>query len=244
MKYKTSILLIASAMLSQASPLSTLQQPAGKADPSLIEKGFTAVFNGKDLAGWKKEEGNEDHWLTKEGWILSYDGKSEAKVKDLWTEKSYQDFTFICDWRWTGAAPSKERPVFMPDGSSKKVNGKPVKEKVEDRDSGIYLRGSSKSQVNMWCWPCGSGEVYGYRTDRKQTPEVRAGVTPKLNADNPIGEWNRFVITVKGEHLTVYLNGKLVLDKAHLPGMKKEGALALQHHGASIDFANIYIREE
>ena len=40
-------------------------------------------------------------------------------------------------------------------------------------DSGIYLRGSSKSQVNIWCWPIGSGEVYGYRTDASQPPEMR-----------------------------------------------------------------------
>jgi hypothetical protein len=42
-------------------------------------------------------------------------------------------------------------------------------------DAGIYLRGSSKSQVNIRCWPVGSGEVYGYRTDPSQPPEIRAG---------------------------------------------------------------------
>ena len=40
-------------------------------------------------------------------------------------------------------------------------------------DSGIYLRGSSKSQVNIWCWPIGSGEVYGYRTDEEAAVRAR-----------------------------------------------------------------------
>ncbi len=110
-------------------------------------------------------------------------------------------------------------------------------------DSGIYLRGSSKSQVNIWCWPVGSGEVYGYRTDKSMSPEVRAGVTPKTYADNPIGQWNRFIITMRGDRLTVDLNGQQVLHEAQLPGVAPRGPIALQHHGDPIEFANILIRE-
>ena len=112
------------------------------------------------------------------------------------------------------------------------------------RRNRIYLRGSSKAQVNIWCWPCGSGEVYGYRTDAKMPAEVRAGVTPKEKADKPLlGQWNRFVITMKGDRLTVDLNGKRVLDGARLPDVPKRGPIGLQHHGDPIRFANLYIRE-
>jgi hypothetical protein len=110
-------------------------------------------------------------------------------------------------------------------------------------DSGIYLRGNSKSQINMWCWPIGSGEVYGYRNDKNQPAEVRAGVTPRVKADNPLGQWNRFIITMKGDRLTVVLNGKEVLAGAQLPGVPAKGPIALQHHGDPIEFANIYIKE-
>ena len=41
--------------------------------------------------------------------------------------------------------------------------------------------------------------------------EVRAGVTPNTKADAPIGKWNRFIITMHGDRLTVNLNGKIVL---------------------------------
>ena len=114
---------------------------------------------------------------------------------------------------------------------------------VQELDSGIYLRGSSKSQVNLWNWPCGSGEVYGYRTDAGQPADVIAGVTPRAKADNPVGEWNRTMITMQGDLLTVTINGQTVIDKARLPGVAAKGKIALQHHGSSIDFANIWIKE-
>ena len=76
----------------------------------------------------------------------------------------------------------------------------------------------------------------------------------KTNADNNIGEWNRFKITVRGEYLSVELNGKTVLENAHLPGLPEKGSIGLQHHGGKKDgewnsppslvqFKNIYIKE-
>ena len=79
--------------------------------------------------------------------------------------------------------------------------------------------------------------------DKKMPPEVRAGVTPKVNADNKPGAWNRFDITMKGDRLTVVLNKKTVIDNAQLPGVPERGPIALQHHGDPLEFANIFIRE-
>lgn len=206
-------------------------------------QGFRPIYTGIDLAGWVHDKEHLGHWKP-DDWKLSYDGKCKAKDPNLWTEKEYGDFELICDWRWTGKPVKRMRPVILPSGDYALENGKQKNVEVLDAgDSGIYLRGSSKSQLNMWCWPIGSGEVYGYRTDAKMSPEVRAGVTPKLNADNKIGAWNRFHITMKGDRLTLDLNGKRVLDNAHLPGVPKRGRIALQHHGDPIQFANITIKE-
>src|SRR5262249_18844633 len=149
------------------------------------------------------------------------------------------------DWRWTAKPKELEHPIINPDGTYKLgPDGKQIMEKVLDAgDSGIYLRGSSKSQVNIWCWPIGSGEVYGYRTDPKMPPEVRAGVTPKLRADKPLGQWNRFLITMKGDRLTVVLNGKTLIETAQLRGAAAKGPTGLQHQGDPIDFANVFSRE-
>jgi len=85
--------------------------------------------------------------------------------------------------------------------------------------------------------------VYGYRNDPTQPAAVRAGVTPKEKADAAPGKWNRFRIRLQGDRLTVNLNGKTVVENAQLPGLPNKGPIALQHHGAPIEFANIYLRE-
>ena len=190
---------------------------------------------------WPAEFENEHqgHWKNQD-WTIDFDGKAP----DLWTSKSYKDFELIADWRWSGPVFETEYPVILPNGDNKKdADGKPVMAKVKSAgDSGIYLRGSSKSQINIWCWPIGSGEVYGYRTDPKMPQDVKAGVTPKAVADKPIGEWNRIHALMKGDRLTVDLNGVRVLDNAQLPGVSPEGPIALQNHGDPIQFANLYIK--
>jgi hypothetical protein len=198
--------------------------------------GFTSLFNGRDFTGWKVPAGDNGHWRIVDG-VIDYDAQSEAKEKDLWTERAFRDFTVRVDWR------IKETPYVNPavpiirfDGTHKKdATGRDIRISVPDSDSGIYLRGSSKAQVNIWGWPIGSGEVYGYRTDAKMPAAVRAGVTPKRNADRDIGVWNTFEITMRGSRLDVVLNGEHVIAGAELPGVPREGPIALQHHGAKKD---------
>ncbi len=209
-------------------------------------QGFRPLYNGLDLRGWKQVKENEGHWQAKD-WILAYDGKSEAKGEDrhLWTEEEFTNFTLIVDWRLPREPVADAVPIILPDGSQAKDDeGKPLTVSVLDAgDSGIYLRGTSKCQLNIWNWPVGSGEIWGYRTDKSKSPEVRRAATPILNADNPVGKWNRFEITIIDDKVTVVLNGKTVIKEAVLPGVPEKGRIALQHHGDPIEFANIYIKE-
>ena len=219
--------------------------------------GFVSLFNGKDLTGWVAPEGDRGHWKVING-VIDYDARSEAPGdKNLWSVKEYKDFTLKIDWRIKQTSGLYDVPTVLPDGSEKLgPDGKMLITPMPNADSGIYVRGTSKAQINIWCWPIGSGEVYGYRRDQKMPPAVRAGVTPKVNADKPVGEWNTFEITVKGDRLTVVLNGKTVLDKAQLPDLPEKGKLALQHHGgwdekkkdykpasSLVQFRNISIKE-
>jgi hypothetical protein len=218
--------------------------------------GFVSLFNGRDLTGWKIPEGDNGHWKLVNG-VIDYDAQSEAlKDKNLWTEKSYKDFVLRVDWR-IKATPyrNKNARIVMPDGSDKlDENGKVILLDVPDSDSGILLRGTGKAQVNIWCWPVGSGEFYGYRTDRTMPQAIKAAVTPKVNADKNIGEWNTFEITIRGDRVTVALNGKTVVENAQLPGVPAEGPVGLQHHGrvengkylgppSLLQFRNIFIKE-
>jgi len=201
--------------------------------------GFEPLFNGLNLDGWTPPQGNADNWTVASGTIVH-----NGAGGDLWTTNSFKDFDLVCDWRWVGESQGPmDRPVINPDGTNAtNDDGTPRTVRIEERDSGIYLRGSSTSQVNIWCWPVGSGEVWGYRTNGALPPEVRAAVTPRHAADAEVGQWNRFFIRMRGERLTVVLNGITVIENAVLPGVKPSGRLALQSHHSAIEFTNVLIR--
>jgi hypothetical protein len=230
--------------------LAVLVSAAGAQQPQ-----FVSLFNGKDFTGWKVPVGDNGHWKIVDG-VIDYDAASEAKDKNLWSEKSYGDFILRVEWRIKETPYVNPRvPIIRHDGTHKKdANGQEIRLSVPDSDSGILLRGEGKSQVNIWCWPIGSGEVYGYRMDEKMPAAVRAGVTPMKNADRHVGEWNAFEITMRGSRLTVVLNGQTVISNAELPGIPATGPIALQHHGSKkgdvwtsppslVQFRNISIAE-
>lgn len=246
---RTAVLLVLSCALGCALP-----QAAFAADNDPPE-GFIALFNGKDLAGWKVPEGDGGHWKVIDG-VIDYDARSEARGdKSLWTQREFGNFILRIDWRIKETPYTNPGvPYILPDGThARDIHGKEMRMALPDSDSGVIIRGDAKNQFNIWCWPIGSGEMYGYRTDPKVSPEVRAAVTPRTQADKPVGEWNRFEITVRGNRVTAVLNGKTVIPGADLPGLTAKGAVGLQHHGAMRDgkwtsppalvqFRNIYIK--
>jgi len=194
-------------------------------------KGFTPLFNGRDLSGWKglvgdpvsrakmtpdelktaQTEADEDmwaHWKAVND-ILVFDGKGHS----LCTAKDYRDFEMFVDW------------------------------KIEKLgDSGLYLRGSP--QVQIWDpaqWPEGSGGLYNNRKHPNK---------PLQSVDNPIGDWNTFRIKMIGERVTVYLNDVLVVENVVMENYWERdkpiypyGQIELQAHSTPLYFRNIYIRE-
>src|SRR3954468_20446651 len=206
-------------LLATADPHSSAADKADRPD-NKPPKGFKALFNGKDLTGWKgvvelpqrsklspeeleqkQKDANEKflpHWTVRDG-VLHYDGKGQS----LQTAKDYGNFELYVDW------------------------------KIEEKgDSGLYLRG--QPQVQIW----DSDKSPGARNEDKGTgsgglwnnplpPDVaksmdnslklkegqKIGKIPLKKADKPIGEWNTFHITMVGDDVTVRLNGELVVDK-------------------------------
>ena len=219
-------------------------------------EGFISLFNGRDLSGWIVPEGDNGHWKVLDG-VIDYDAGSEAPGdKSLWSEDEYQDFVLQLDWRIKRTSGLYDVPIVLKDGSYlKDGQGKKLTIKMQNADSGVYLRGSGKAQINIWCWPIGSGEVYGYRNPESADPIIRQGVTPRVNADNPVGSWNHFTIIMIGDRLTLIENNRMVLENAQLPDVPKRGKIALQHHGginrdgtykpasSLVQFRNIRIRE-
>ena len=229
---------------------------AASSAESELPQGFVALFNSKDFSGWKVPQGDGGHWKVLEG-VIDYDAESQAAGdKSVWTEREFGDFVLKVEWRLKEAPYINPNvPYILPDGThAKDIHGKPIRLSLPDADSGILLRGSGRYQVNIFCWPIGSGEMYGIRMDAKSSPELRAAATPRTQADKPVGEWNQFEITVRGNTVNVLLNGKTVIADAKIPDLPPRGRVGLQHHGAKregkwtgppslVQFRNISIKE-
>jgi hypothetical protein len=191
-------------------------------------EGFVALFNGKDLTGWKglvadpeqrakmspqqlaaaqqkADRRMRDHWKVEDG-VLVFDGHGD----NLCTAKDYGDFEMLVDWK------------IGPHG-----------------DSGIYLRGSP--QVQIWDNPIGSGGLYNNIVNPHDPPK---------KVDRPIGQWNHFRIRMIGEKVNVWFNDQQVVDNVTLENYWNRskpiypiGQIELQNHGDKLWFKNIYVKE-
>ncbi|HEX5104873.1 MAG TPA: DUF1080 domain-containing protein [Pirellulaceae bacterium] len=222
--------------------------PAGAGAPSVANaiktppKGFVALFNGKDLSGWRggktenpqkrldlspeeraklDQESIEDihkHWRVENGELVN-DGTGQY----LTTDKDYADFELRLEYKTVAKA-----------------------------DSGIYLRGHP--QVQIWDTTKEGGK-WDRNADKGSgglfnNPKGGPGQLPLIHADKPFGEWNSFVITIVGDKVTVSLNDKLVVDQAPLANyfekgepLPASGPIQLQTHGGEIRWRNVFLRE-
>jgi hypothetical protein len=211
----------------------------GYADsPRPTPAGYTPLFNGKDLTGWKglvgspktraamskdelataqkaADENMRAHWKVVDGELV-FDGKGQS----LCTDKDYGDFEMFVDWKI-----------------------------LEGGDSGIYLRGSP--QVQIWdtnfenYFRHGAENGSGALWNNKDNPRF-----PLVKADKPVGEWNTFYIRMIGERVTIKLNGQLVTDEVVMENLwerdkpiYRTGQIELQNHGNTLWFRNLFIRE-
>jgi len=220
------------------------------------EAGYTQLFNGKDLKGWKAPVGDNGHWSVIDG-VIDYDARSEAEGdKNLWTEEEFTDFELHVEWRFKGYGDHLfALPTILPNGEYlKDADGKVIKPLGPNSDSGILLKGVG--QTNLWCWSVGSGELWSVRNNKELSAELRAAAVPNSNQDNPVGFWYALDITVKGEHITIKNNGIIVINNALYPGLDVKGSIGFQHHGgikketgklggasSLVQFRNIWIKE-
>ena len=213
------------------------------------------MFNGNDLTGWKIPEGDNGHWKVIDG-VIDYDAMSESDGdKSLYTERNFINYKLHLEWRFKKYSNLFPMPVILPDGDyARDSTGNILHFMMPNSDSGILMRGGQ--QVQVWCWGVGSGELWGTRNNQNLPPEERANAVPKFHADNPVGEWNTYGITLVDDRVTVYLNDILVIENGLMPDLPDEGPIGFQHHGGMnketgemdgasslIQFRNIWIKE-
>lgn len=212
-------------------------------------KGFTALFNDKDLDGWhgwaihEKAAGPID--------VAKLDASAKAKKIEAWTADAKKHWSvekgeLVNDGKGAYLATDRDYGDIELLIEYKTVAG---------ADSGIYLRGTP--QVQIWDWNqkydavkaptrkphLGSGGLFN------NTPGM-PGRDPLVLADKPFGEWNQFRIVQVGERTWVWLNGKAVVEGARMENywdrkkpLPKTGPILLQTHGGEIRWRNLAVRE-
>jgi hypothetical protein len=220
--------------------LESLRPAAASPQVNRTPDGFTPLFNGRDLSGWRANPEIAAHWHAREG-VLEHDGVAG----DLWSEQSFGDFILLADWRWPDDPKWEQFPVIGPDGHEmRNANGEVKTDRGLDAGgSGIVLRGYGKARANLFCHPIGSGALLEYANDPNVPVEIRRTVTPKRKADKPMGEWNRMKITLEGDRITVELNGEEVISRAPLPDLPARGPIGFQHEHGRIQLRNLFVKE-
>ena len=204
-------------------------------------KGFTALFNGKDLTGWhglnphsvaklkgdkreaalkKMRDEFADHWRVEKGELVNIGTGPYAN-----TDEEFGDIELLIEYKTVAGA-----------------------------DSGIYLRGTP--QVQIW----DKTQKYDLkRPDRKphfgsgglfnNTPNT-LGRDPHRIMDKPFGHWNKFRIIQIGARTWVWLNDRAVVEGAVMENywdrkqpLPTTGPIMLQTHGGEIRWRNIFVRK-
>lgn len=220
---------------------------AGSAQAAVPE-GFTNLFDGHTLDGWRGRPGgggvfspyeeaafsDEERRQKQAEWNADRDAHwrvdvargelvSDGHGVHLATAKEYGDFEFLVDWKLTRSGG----------------------------DSGIYLR--NYPQVQLWDPDYepehkngsdrGSGALWNNNPDNP-------GRFPLVRADNAIGEWNTLWIRMVDRYVWVWLNGRQTVDGQVLDNyfdrskpVRPRGSIELQTHGSEVRFRNVFIRE-
>ncbi len=204
-------------------------------------RGFTAIFNGKDLDGWIGLE----HFDPRQLAAMSEEDRAAKLAKNLEDLKQHwrvDNQELINDGHGVYATTSKEYGDIELLIDYKTV---PL------ADSGIYLRANPQVQI----WDSTEQKKFALGADKGSgalwnNKAGAAGKDPLVLADKPFGEWNHFRILQVGERTTVYLNDKLVVDHARMENfwdrakpLFARGPIQLQTHGGEIRWRNIFLRE-
>jgi hypothetical protein len=194
------------------------------------DQGTIKLFSGKDLSGWrifldpkaKPKVEPESVFIAKDGALICK-GKPNGY---LITEKEYSNYVLKVQWRWA------------PEGNNK------------DRNSGVFVHVSGEDKI----WPKGveaqlyrdhAGDFWlvdGFKLTvdkarKDKNNDIHFSRMKTSGVEKPIGEWNQYEITCKGNTIKLVVNDVLQNEGAHAESDK--GKILLQSEGEEIHFRNI-----
>jgi hypothetical protein len=201
--------------------------PAGPADDK--GEGWVRLFNGKDFTGWRKfldpkSKADPDQiWTVQDGMI-----RCEGSVNGyLITEKDYRDYVLRVQWRWGDKVTAgRNSGVFVHVSGPDKIWPKGVEAQLfSGRAGDFWLVDGFKLHVDP---------------SRRDPKTPRHYLHLKDRVEKPLGEWNQYEITCKGDTIKLVVNG--VPENEGTDAEATEGKILLQSEGAEIFFRNIELK--
>ena len=212
------------------------------------EDGWTSLFDGKTLKGWKRAAIGVAEYKVVDGTIY---GKTVEGSQNtfLASEKEYADFELefevkVHDKLNSGCQiRSREKTQADVDEESERTGKKANKNNAVGRFFGPQCEIESSPGQSAYIYAEATG--YGWRSEKPKD---------KKHSHNHMknGEWNKFRIVAKGPRIQTWINGNKVEDitdevlyKSH-----PKGKIGLQVHGIKsglgpwdVAWKNIRIRE-
>jgi hypothetical protein len=185
-------------------------------------EGFGPLFNGKDLTGWKVNEGgNMNVWGAENG-ILYVSGRGGGW---LMADPEYADFEVRLEYK-------------MPERGN---SGVALRSPMSGDPAYVGMEIQLLDDAN-----------YKNLRPAQYTGSIYDVVPPSAHVAKPAGEWNKIRIVAKGRQVTVELNGTTIVDAnlddhkdradKHPGLLREKGHIGLQSHDGRVEFRNLYVK--
>jgi hypothetical protein len=190
------------------------------------EAGFTSLFDGKALNGWKLVGGHGPGYVVQDNKIVC----PAEGGGNLFTEKEFGNFVFRFEFLLTAGA-NNGIGIRAPYEGDAAYQGMEIQ--ILDDGDQVYKGKIRPEQYH--------GSVYDV-------------IPARTGYRKPLGEWNEEEIAADGRRIKVTLNGVIILDVgldivkepkvlAHHPGLARPaGHIGFLGHGSHVEFRNIRVK--
>lgn len=193
------------------------------------DDGWTPLFNGRDLAGWKPVNVAPNTFTAREGLIVST-GKPTGVLR---SERQYENFDLELEWKHLVSGGNAGLFVYSEPITAM---GVPFTKSIEVQ----IIDGDSPDGV--WTGHGDLFSIHGARmTPARPHPHGWERCLPSERRAKPAGEWNHYRVESRDGRLTLAVNGKVVSGASDC--RPRRGYLCLESEGSECHFRNLRIRE-
>ncbi|MBL8216926.1 MAG: DUF1080 domain-containing protein [Bryobacterales bacterium] len=191
------------------------------------EDGFTSLFDGKSLKGWKIVGQKGPGYVPQDGILVCpADGGG-----NLFSEKEYKNFVLRFEYK------------LSPGGN----NGVGVRAPLSGD--------AAYSGMELQLLDDGHEKYKGKIKSEQHTGSIYDVIPARTGFQKPAGEWNEEEVTADGSRIKVKLNGVYIIDanldsvqeaavlKRHYGLKNQKGHVGFLGHGTLVEFRNIRIKE-